>query len=229
MILRTAILDDEPLAIEVLQDYVERTASLQLAIADTDPFKVLKLVQENKVDLLLLDLQMPELTGIQFMKIVSDSCRIILTTAYPDYALESYEYNVTDYLLKPIGYERFLKAIEKTELQTTVQPDQTSEAYIFVKSGYKTIKLNNKQIVYIQAAGDYVEYHLADGSKVLSLDNLKDIQNRLTTSYQRVHKSYIINMEHIISIERSRITTSLKNIIPVGDSYKESFFERINN
>lgn len=229
MILRTAILDDEPLAIEVLQDYVERTASLQLAIADTDPFKVLKLVQENKVDLLLLDLQMPELTGIQFMKIVSDSCRIILTTAYPDYALESYEYNVTDYLLKPIGYERFLKAIEKTELQTTVQPDQTSEAYIFVKSGYKTIKLNNKQIVYIQAAGDYVEYHLADGSKVLSLDNLKDIQNRLTTSYQRVHKSYIINMEHIISIERSRITTSLKNIIPVGDSYKESFFERINS
>ncbi|SFT02768.1 two component transcriptional regulator, LytTR family [Zhouia amylolytica] len=229
MSIRTAILDDEPLALDILNDYVAKTASLELVLASTDPFEVLQMVQEGKVDLLLLDIQMPELTGIQFMKIVKEQCRIILTTAYTEYAMDGYEYNVVDYLLKPIPYHRFCKAIDKLTPNEDTPVIGGSDDFIFVKSGYKTLKLLLKDIVYIKSDSDYIAYYLTDGSKVLSLDNLKDLQDKLPGSFYRVHKSYIVNLEHITSIERNRITTCLQNIIPVGDRYKEAFFKRIQS
>ncbi|TRZ45282.1 LytR/AlgR family response regulator transcription factor [Robertkochia solimangrovi] len=230
MKIRTAILDDEPIALEILKDYVEKTTALELVAAQTDAFEILELVQNNKVDLVLLDIQMPELTGIQFMKIIGDKCAVILTTAYSEYALDGYEFNVIDYLLKPISYDRFVKAIDRINPVGRSQSVAGNNAdFIFVKTGYITLKISTQDIVYIKAASDYIEYYLSDQKKILSLDNLKDVQGRLPENFHRIHKSYIINLKHIISIERHRITTKLTHLIPIGDSYKDGFFERIQS
>ena len=136
MALRIGILDDEPLALEVLADYVQKTNGLVLIEATTDAYKILELVQQKSLDILLLDIQMPELNGIQVMKIIGQNCRIILTTAYAEYALDSYDFNVSDYLLKPIAYERFVKAIEKTRPLLASQTEGHAVApidHIFIK------------------------------------------------------------------------------------------------
>lgn len=228
--IRTAVLDDEPLAVELLTDYVQKTAGLQLVEAGSDPFKVLQLLQQQAIDLVLLDIQMPELTGIQFMKIAGQQCRIIVTTAYPEYALDGYEFSITDYLLKPFSYERFCKAIEKLkESMLSVANNSTTSAdgYIFVKSEYKLVRVDFSQIRYIESLRDYVAIHTLNDEKLMTLDSLRNMEELLPSyNFVRVHKSFIVAINKIQYVERSRIVIN-DQYIPIGDSYQEKFFERI--
>jgi DNA-binding LytR/AlgR family response regulator len=229
MAIRTVIVDDEPLAVELLADYVNRTEGLHLTEATTDVYKALKLVQEGHVDLLLLDIQMPELTGIQFMKIAGDHCKIIITTAYTEYALDGYDFNVSDYLLKPIAYERFLKAISKVQQPVPTETKAVPKAdHIFIKSEYKLIRVNLADILYIESLRDYIAVHTADRQKIMSLDSLRNMESILPADeFVRVHKSYIIAVKKISFVEKNRIIIS-NEYIPIGDSYSESFFRIIN-
>lgn len=227
MPIRTAIVDDEPLAVELLSDYVNKTDGLQLVEATTDVYKALKLVQEGGVDLLLLDIQMPELTGIQFMKITGDSCKIIVTTAYTEYALDGYEFNVADYLLKPISYERFLKAINKVQRPVAEQKIATKADHIFIKSEYKLIRINLSDIIYIESLRDYIAIHTIDKQKIMSLESLRNMENVLPADdFLRVHKSYIVSLKKISFVEKNRIVIN-GEYIPIGDSYQDKFFNSI--
>ena len=231
MPIRTAIIDDEPLAVELLCDYVNKTDGLQLIEAGTDVYKILNLVQQKEVDLVLLDIQMPELTGIQFMKIAGHHCKVIITTAYTEYALDGYEFNVVDYLLKPISYDRFVKATGKL-MQLKNNSIETVPAkkpdHIFIKSEYKLIRINLSEILYIESLRDYIAIYTTGKQKIMSLDSLRNMETILPTDeFIRVHKSYIISLKKISFLEKNRIVIN-EEYIPIGDSYQDKFFESIN-
>ncbi len=226
----TVIVDDEPLAVQLLKGYVEKTAGLELLYAGSNVFEALKLVQENKVNLVLLDIQMPELTGIQFMKIAGEQCKVILTTAYSEYAIDGYEYNVVDYLLKPFSYERFKKAIDK--FLNSKGNIATSEAaktdHFFIKSEYKLLRINFEDILYIKSLRDYIAIHTSTKQKIMSLESLRNMEALLPSdNFMRVHKSYIVALNKINFVERSRIVID-QEYIPIGDSCQADFFKRIS-
>jgi two-component system, LytTR family, response regulator len=247
--IRCLALDDEPLALDILANYIQKTPSLTLVATCTEPMEVLSLIQQGKVDLLFLDIQMPTLTGIQFLRVMNGKCKTILTTAYSEFALEGYEYDVADYLLKPISFERFLKAVQKAVGQLTINDEQlvinninvqdssqNSENqivnnnsqldFIFVKTEYKIQKLNLSDILYIEGLKDYVSIYTTT-ERILSLQTMKKMEESLPSNrFVRVHKSYIISLEKIESIERQRITIG-KSIIPVGDSFQKDFMKMI--
>lgn len=226
--IRTAIVDDEPLAVQLLKSYVEKTEGLELIHAGSNVFEALKLVQENKLDLVLLDIQMPELTGIQFMKIIGDQCKVILTTAYSEYALDGYEFNVIDYLLKPFSYDRFKKAIDKIAHRKTAASNDTNKpGHLFLKSEYKLVRVNFDDILYIESLRDYIAVHTGVKQKIMSLESLRNMESLLPAeNFMRVHKSYIVALNKIDFVERNRIVIQ-DAYIPVGDSYQAVFFERI--
>lgn len=230
MLIRTAVVDDEPLAVELLSDYVNKTEGLQLVEASTDVYKVLQLVQQKELDLVLLDIQMPELTGIQFMKIAGNNCKIIITTAYTEYALDGYEFNVVDYLLKPISYDRFLKAIDKIKPFNLVKPETlpVKPDHIFVKSEYKLVRVNLADVLYIESLRDYIAIYTTGKQKIMSLDSLRNMESVLPPDeFMRVHKSYIVSLKQISFLEKSRIVIN-GEYIPIGESYQEKFFNSIN-
>ncbi len=231
MPIRVAIVDDEPLAIELLADYVQKTPGLELAEACTDVFRVLKMVQEGSVDLVLLDVQMPQLTGIQFLKIIGEKCAVILTTAFTEYALDGYEYNIVDYLLKPISYERFFKSIEKLRSRQTLLPTNSSDTqpdHLFIKSDYKLVRVNLRDIIYIESLRDYIAIHTTAASKIMSLDSMNNMEALLPADrFTRIHKSYIIALDKISYIEKSGLGIG-GQVLPIGNTYKESFFKRVD-
>lgn len=243
MKLRCIAIDDEPLALDIIEDYIAKIPFLELVKRTENAIEALQLVQEGNIDLAFLDIQMPDLTGIQFLKIANGKCHYILTTAYPQYALESYDLNVADYLLKPIAFDRFYKAVEKVynqlkpaEITNTAQPLSTSatfagganpvQDFIFVKTEHKIQKIYLHDILYIEGLKDYISIFTKD-ERVITLQSMKKMEEALPRNqFIRVHKSYIVALEKIESIERSRITISDK-IIPIGDTYRDEFFKKI--
>lgn len=236
--LNCLIIDDEPLAIRLLSDYIEKTEGLSLLHTFTDPIEALQFAEKQSPDLIFLDIQMPELTGIQFMKIANGKYPIILTTAYDHYALDSYAFDVIDYLLKPISLDRFMIAANKAK--TRLQPAGASTAmekpvnqevslgYIFVKSDYKTLKINLTDIYYLEGLGDYVAIHLKD-KKILTLENMKHFEATLPEqNFIRVHKSFLVGLDKIEFIERNRIVIKDQRL-PIGATYKEAFWAKIGN
>ncbi len=224
---RCLVIDDEPLALNVLADYIRQTEELQLADVTTSPLQGLQRVQAGEADLVFLDIQMPEITGMEFMKRVGSTCKIILTTAYPEFALEGYEYNVTDYLLKPISFERFTKAIKKLPALTTGKPIIPPD-YLFVKSEYKLLRVDFNSICYLESLRDYVAIHLTDGGKILTLQSLSSFVQELPEHlFARIHKSYIVAINKINFIEKNKVAIS-NNHLPVGDTYKTVFYKKIN-
>lgn len=239
------IVDDEPLARNLLSEYVKKVPELELLKAFGNPLEALNFLRENKVDILFLDIQMPELTGMALLKILQNKPAVILTTAYSQYAIESYELNVTDYLLKPITFERFLKAVEKAnqhlessvktteEKTSTTLPEDTTEessvpTFIFVKDGRKLVKVNLADIQYIEGMKDYVRIHTPD-RKITSLQRMKSLEEELPPKqFIRIHHSYIVGVAWIDEIERERIFIG-RNIIPVSDTYRKPFQEFIEN
>ncbi len=239
--IRCLIVDDEPLALHILEDYMSKIPFLQLVKATTNPIEALTLVQEGSVDLVFLDVQMPELTGIQFLRIANGKAKVILTTAYPQYALEGYELDVIDYLLKPIAFDRFFKSVQKAQsvLQpasakpiqaeaTRQQPQQDFISdFIFVKTEHKIQKVYLNDILFIEGLKDYISI-FTSVERIITLQNMKKMEDALPAKYFiRVHKSYIVSVNKIDSIERSRIFIGDK-IIPVGDTYREEFFKVID-
>jgi len=242
--IRCLIVDDEPLALHILEDYISKIPFLQLVKATTNPIEALTLVQEKLVDLVFLDVQMPELTGIQFLRIANGKAKVILTTAYPQYALEGYELDVIDYLLKPIAFDRFFKSVQKAQgvLQPaaapvqneTVQQQQPQQQqndflsdFIFVKTEHKIQKVYLNDILFIEGLKDYISI-FTPGERIITLQNMKKMEDALPErNFIRVHKSYIVSINKIDSIERSRIFIGDK-VIPVGDTYREEFFKIID-
>jgi two-component system LytT family response regulator len=242
--LRCIAVDDEPLALDIIEDYISKVPFLELVTRTENAIEALQLVQAGGIDLVFLDIQMPELTGIQFLKIASGKCSYILTTAYSQYALESYDLNVSDYLLKPIPFDRFYKAVEKVRNQVKspveapvsapvqVKPAAahitTVQDFIFVKTEHKIQKIELDDVLYIEGLKDYISIYTKT-ERVITLQNMKRMEETLPPAqFIRVHKSYIIALDKIESIERSRITICSK-IIPIGDTYRDEFFKRIEN
>lgn len=236
------VVDDEPLALKLMADYVQKTPFLTLKEQTTNPMRAMELVQQGAAELLFLDIQMPELTGLQLMKIIGHKCKVILTTAYPDYALDGYEFDVIDYLLKPVTFDRFLVAAHKTKERLATEPAIVIQApattavtaptparasYIFVKTEYKIQKIDLSDILYMEGLRDYVAIHTTAG-KILTLQSMRSFQEQLPEShFMRVHKSYLVALDKIQFIERNRIVIA-GNYIPIGETYQEQFQQRLN-
>ncbi|MBK9555542.1 MAG: response regulator transcription factor [Bacteroidetes bacterium] len=225
--LKCCILDDEPLAIKLLSGYVAKTPLLELTLATTDPFKALATVQSGEVDLILLDIQMPELTGIQFMKIIENKCGVIITTAYKDYALQGFEFDVIDYLLKPISFEKFHAAIQKaTQRLNTQLPPKEYNHYLFVKSEHRLIKVNFDEIFYFESFRDYITIHTTS-DKIMTLQSLRSFEETLPSDkFLRIHKSHLIAIDKISAIENNRILIN-NTFLPIGEVYRDQVFTKL--
>jgi len=222
------VIDDEPNAVRLLEDYIVKVPSLQLKGKCFDAGEALEFLRDARVDLLFLDINMPGLTGMELAGILPRQQKIIFTTAYSEYAIESYEYNVVDYLLKPISFKRFLKAIEKTELLIQEQPFLSPSAdYIFVKSDKKMIRLSLRDILYFEAVKEYIYIHTAQ-QKILIYKRMKELAEKLPADFIRVHNSYLINCKHIGKVEGNYVLIGNQSI-PLGISYKDAFLQFIRN
>jgi len=232
--INTIAIDDEPLALQLVTGYIKKTPGLEL-IGDFDnPLDAVEFMTGNKVDLVFVDIQMPDLNGIEFTRTISKGPKVIFTTAYEKYAIEGFKLDVIDYLLKPFSYEEFFKSVQKAqrliklEQNMMNQVDANSE-FLFLKSEYKIKRINFHDIVYIEGLKDYVKVYTAlEPKPILSLTSLKQLETKLPENmFMRVHRSFIVNLEKIDTIERSRIVFG-KVYIPVSDQYKEKFQEFIN-
>lgn len=225
------ILDDEPMAVALLSKYVEKISNFDLIKATTNAFEVLELIASVKVDVLFVDIQMPDFTGIQIMEMTGNKTKFVITSAYSEYALQGYEHNVVDYLLKPVSFDRFYKSVLKVQAlfketavaDAAVQPEDKQEDFLFVKTDGRLVKISLSELQFIEGLKDYLYLHLKNG-KLIVLDTMKEFEGRLPAEFMRVHKSYIIRLDQIESIERNRIFIQDK-IIPVGDTYKGRFQE----
>lgn len=237
MKLTCALVDDEPLALQLLESYVERTPFLELKGKYSSAIKALDGLKNQSVDLLFLDIQMPDLTGLEFSKMITDKTRIIFTTAFSQYAIEGFRVNALDYLLKPFSYADFLQAANKAadwyemkyKSSMTKDTENTNE-FIYVKSEYKLLQIPLKSILYIEGLKDYVKIHIEGESKsILSMISLKSLEEKLPTSqFIRVHRSYIVQKEKIKIIDRSRIVFG-KEYIPISDTYKEELNQYLDS
>ena len=234
--IRCLIVDDEQHAIDILVTYVHQTPGLNLSGTTTNPMEALQIVASNKIDLIFLDIHMPELSGIDFIKAINGKIKVILTTAYSEFALESYELDVVDYLLKPIRLNRFLQAVQKvsTELNQQTLHDEpgTENDFIFVKteSKGKLLKINLNDIDYIEGMKNYVAIHCGS-KKILVYTNMKELQERLPQKqFIRIHKSFIIPIARITGIEGNLLR--LKNVaaeVFIGENYKAELMELVKN
>lgn len=230
------IVDDEPLARNLLTEYVKKVSFLKLVHACSNPLEALELLRNNPVDILFLDIQMPEITGITFLKILQKKPLVILTTAYSEYALESYELDVVDYLLKPVTFDRFLKAVDKASQRlnpgaaTTAEKPAASEPaqpFVFVKDGTKLVKVNFDDILYVEGLKDYVTIHTKH-QKVVSLQRLKLLELQLPADrFIRVHHSYIVALKAIDVIHKGEVQIG-NAMIPISDTYRKTFKEFVD-
>ena len=237
-ILSCIVVDDEPLQLELLSDYIKKTPFLSLAGVFSNPLEALTIVQQQNIDLVFSDIQMPELSGINLIQLLNGKSKVVFITAYPNYALQGYELDVVDYLIKPVPFERFLKAANKAlqmfpsskemDENKTNRPVSFSEQSLFVKSDYKIIKIALPDILFIESLKEYISIHTIKG-KVITLQTMKKMEEVLPVShFSRVHKSFIVARDKIESIERKRIFIKT-NVIPIGETYDEAFFKLLNN
>lgn len=234
-IIRCMVVDDKPLAVDILTNYIAKISDLTLVFSSTNPLEALEYVMKNEVDLIFLDIQMPQLNGVQFMKIVQGKTKVILTTAYAEFALDGFENDAIDYLLKPISFERFYKSVQKAQhyfnaVVTKPSPEDNptikDQEFIFVKTEYKLIKINIDDILYIEGLQNYISIYTKN-EKVISLQNIKRMEEQLPNhKFIRVHKSYVVAINKIDSIERSRLYIG-DATIPLGDTYRDHFYKTI--
>lgn len=227
------IIEDQPPAQRILKKYIEDIGTLELKGAFSDAINAMEFLKQTEVELIFLDIHLPKISGIDFLKSMTHTPNVILTTAFPDYALESYEFNVVDYLLKPFSFQRFVKAISKVPTKAKVDqrlPDRADPGIIkkeiFIKSGYEHIKIATDDIIYINSDADYTELHLPQ-KKHLSSESLRYwIENLNTDQFWRIHKSYIINVSKIEKIAGSQVYLEYEKVVPIGRTYKDAFVEK---
>ena len=229
------VLDDEQYSIDVLVHHIAQTPFLHLVATTTQPAEALKIVGEENVQLLFCDIQMPNVSGLDIIKAIRGKCKVILTTAYSQYALDGYELDVLDYLLKPISYPRFLAATQKANALITAQPSFSAakeDDYVFVKTGVKgkVQRINLADIDYIEGVKNYVSIHHGSTYTLVST-SMKDIEMQLPSSqFVRVHKSFIIPLSRVAGLEGNKVVLqNVKADIILGDTYRSSFLSLINH
>lgn len=224
MILNCVIVDDEPLAVELLASYARKIPFLNLVGTFNSAAASIKTIREKSVDLLFLDIQMPELSGMEYAKIINGPTKIVFTTAFSQYAVDGYRINAFDYLLKPISFEEFMRVTDKALKclsEKKVASGTEGNGYIFVKSDYKLVRINFKDILYAEGVKDYVKIYLKDGSSIKSLACLRNLIDFLPSpQFLRVHRSFIVNIDNMKTIDRSRFVVGDK-FIPISDTYKD--------
>lgn len=227
--IKTIAIDDEPLALQRLISYIEKTPFLELSDSFESALTALEFIEKEKVDLIFLDIQMPDLSGTEFVRTLKNAPKIIFTTAYEKYAIEGFKLDAIDYLLKPYGYDEFLIAARKAKKYIQLENSSenntdTNNEFLFVKSDYKTKKIIFSDILYIEGLKDYIKVYLVNEvNPLLSINSLKSLEQKLPSNkFMRVHRSFIVNLDRIEIIERSRIVFG-KVYIPVSDQYKDKF------
>jgi two-component system LytT family response regulator len=235
--IRCIAIDDESLALELLEDNIRRTPFLRLVKSFTSGFEALEFLRQETVDLIFLDIRMPDLTGLQLLKVLRPKPLVIMITAYEKYALEGFELDVVDYLLKPVSYERFLKAVSKarelimlrraaTALTASGEPPPLP-GHLFVKSDYKQVRIDIAGILYIEGLKDYIKIY-SGPTPVITQMSLKTVAGKLPQKdFMRVHRSYIINIHRIQYVQRMHIRVGNKDI-PIGENFRDAFFSAIN-
>ncbi len=232
------IVDDEPLAIDVIESFVNQVTSLVVVAKCNNAIDAIDILKKLKIDLGFLDIEMPKLTGIDLIKTVSNMPQFIFTTAYPQFALDAFELNATDYLVKPIPFHRFLKAVSKAKEKHSRSISlenmssagsnviiNTKDQFIFVKSEHENIKIDTNNIVYIQGLKDYIKIHLSNSKKsILTLMNFKSILEKLPRNFIRTHRSYIINVNYIDSHQKNKLIVTNERM-PIGDNYRKELMQ----
>ena len=228
MKLRCIIIDDEPLAVNLLKSYAERTSYLELVGTFNSAIDAIEMIESSEIDLLYLDINMPQMNGLEFSKTLPLTIKVIFTTAYDQYAIEGFRLNALDYLMKPIGYASFLEASTRA-LNWFKLFETNSISSIFIKSGYRIEKIDFDDIIYIENQKDYVKFHLAGQVEpISSLMSMQSLSEKLPSKqFMRVHRSFIVNLEKVRTVERNCIVFG-KIYIPISESYKDKFFDFLN-
>jgi DNA-binding LytR/AlgR family response regulator len=237
--IRCLAIDDELLALELLEDNIRKVPYLDLVKKCRSAFEAIEILGQEKIDLIFLDIQMPDVSGIQFLKSLSKKPPVIFTTAFEKYALEGYELDVIDYLLKPFSFDRFLKAVNKaqeylklkenSELPASIEGTNGTNSYLFVKTDYKLVKIDLHEIVYIEGLKDYIKIYLSTTERpVITLISMKAMEEKLSPrEFVRVHRSYIIAIHQVQFIQHNTVHIGNKEI-PVSEHYKDNLFRIIN-
>lgn len=231
MKIKCIAIDDEPLALEQIGSYVQKTPFLELIATCKNAYEALEVLKEKEVDLMFIDIDMPDINGLDLVKSLVKKPQIIFTTAYSEYAFEGFQVDAIDYLLKPINYAAFLKAANKSKIwfeanspEKAEQQPKSDRKEIFVKSNYKVIRILLADISYIESANEYIKIFLDNQEVITTFMRLKNIEELLPAGdFMRVHKSFIINLNKILAVDRNRIFIDKKKHIPVGVQYKEIF------
>ncbi|MGY3055343.1 two-component system response regulator LytT [Pedobacter sp. UYEF25] len=235
--IRCIAIDDEAYASEIIANFIKKTPNLTLVGTTQDPFVGLKMVEDGEVDLVFLDIQMPELSGIQFLKICGDKCKVILTTAYTEYALAGFDLDAVDYLLKPISYERFYKAVTKAQLlldgskpqeqPVTLANQQLPNDFMFIKGDAKNrfVKVNYNDVLYVEGMRNYLSIFTKQQERIIVYQTLRELEGQLPhPPFYRIHKSYIVSLKHIKIVEGNSVQIG-EQFIPISDTYREDFFK----
>ncbi|PWH85356.1 LytR/AlgR family response regulator transcription factor [Brumimicrobium oceani] len=234
--MKCIIIEDQLPAQRILKKYILDFESLQLEAVFTNALEAIEFLKSNEIDLMFLDIHLPKLSGIDFLKSLNNPPQVIFTTAFSEFALEGYELNVVDYLLKPFSFQRFVQAVSKVNLSdnedsnsTPNEDPENNKKDIFIKSGFDHIRVKIDDIVYIMSDADYTEIHL-ENNKHLSSETLRFWEQSLPTQqFSRVHKSYIVNTEKVIKVSGNQIFLENKKVIPIGRAYKNGFLEGFVN
>ena len=237
--MKCIIIDDEPLAVDLLKDFVGKVESLELVNTFNNAIDAISAINKTEVDLIFLDIEMPHFTGIDFIKAIDKKPLIIFTTAYSNYAVEGFDFGAVDYLIKPIPFNRFLKAVVRAQhvftppevvhnSNTPIIAADESNNFMFVRAEYENVKINYADILFVEGLKDYVKIYTTDGKYVLTLMSLIKLENSLAhKGFSRIHRSYIVNLAHIKSIQKNKVLIVDKRL-PISESYKTAFFSKIN-
>ncbi len=229
MTLKCIAIDDEPLALKQIGSYIEKTPFLEAQALCQNAFEAMEYLANSEVDLMFVDINMPDLNGMDFVKSLTQKPQIIFTTAYSEYAIEGFQVDALDYILKPISYNVFLKSANKAKTwfelnQKQTESVQTTMDSLFVKSEHKMVRIFLSEIKYIESSNEYIQIHLINDQPVTTLIRLKVMEEQLPRDkFMRVHRSFIVNLDRVKVIERNRIVFDDKIYIPVGEQYRESF------
>ncbi len=227
MILRCIAVDDEPFALKQMVSYIEQTPVLELVESCESAIEALEVIKKESVDLLFLDINMPEMSGMELAQSLDAQTMVVFTTAYEEFAVDSYKVEAIDYLLKPISREDFMRAVKKAvdRKNPVSSVDEKSDEF-FVKSDGKIIRISLDEITYIESMSEYVRIHFDEGKSIMTLMSMKNLETSLPSEdFMRVHRSYIVNLNKVQTIERNRIVFNKETYIPVSDQYKDAFKE----
>lgn len=226
MKIRTLIIDDEPIALEKLKSYVEKTPFLELAASCSNGFEAMDILTTTSIDLIITDINMPDLNGLDFIKALPDRPMVIFTTAYDRYAVDSYRLAAVDYLLKPYGFADFSSAVNRA-MELYIARNQQGKTIgkqpesLFIKTDHRYMRVNPGDIKYIKGYGEYLQvFTTSSSSPLVTLSSFATIMEKLPGNFLQIHRSYIVNMDHVMMIERNRVVMDAETYIPVGDSYK---------